>query len=168
MTQRKKKRTLLPYLEIAKVDVVYDKYGQGYLLAVFGNSTNENPVPCVHICKVNDAEHQFKHFNLELSLVDLLVSNKWILLRKTDSEFRINEKQRTADWFPFDALKNAIQERFASKSDLLAQLIHAWNRESDIEKTANGGNPLKEWLDERNLKVHQHYKALWEEICTQI
>ena len=144
--------------EMAKVKIVYDKK-IGYVIAIWGDLLNDRTVPHVHIWKASDANNKYKNFNLELSLIDILVNDKLVLLRKTDTERNIDEVGRTENWTPYNSIKRVIIKAFADENaDLLGKLIYTWNIERDIEKTDKGGNPLKEWMDERNLKPLPKYE----------
>jgi len=145
--------------EMAKVDVVYDRHRAAYIIAIWGNLSNDRTTPHIHIWRADDSKSNYNNFNLELSLTDLLVKDKWVLLRKKDTVRHIDETGHTEDWTPYTSLLRGLQKRFADEEkDLLGEIIHTWNKERDIEKTLNGGNPLKEWLDERGLQVLPKYQ----------
>jgi len=147
--------------DMAKVGVVYDKK-IGYIIAIWGHLSDDRITPHIHIWRANDAKNDYKNFNLDVSLVDILVNKKLVLLSKKDTKRNVDEIGRTEDWAPFDSIKNVFWEKLEENEySLLEAIIDTWNKERDFIKTDRGGNPLLDWLNKRGLQVHMDFQPLF-------
>lgn len=106
-------------------------------------------------------------FNFEISLVDILCSNEIHLIYQLDRRNNIKRVGReNCSWEGYTEIYNGIKKflssasvskRYGSFDDNLDRAIYEWNRETDFQKTENGGNPLKDYLDENGLTVLPNY-----------
>ena len=142
-----------------------------YLIQIHGKSTKDRDVPHIHIYLIKD--HVKKRFNFEISLIDLLSKDEITLIYQLDREKRVRHTNRKyCDWTGYkdecDGLRdflfgNVQVLHYATISkDNLDVAIYAWNIETDMIKTQNGGNPMKEWLDQHNIVVLPKYQKCFE------
>lgn len=142
-----------------------------YRIAVHGASTKDRPTPHIHIYLNNDVQ-PYNMFNFEISLVDILCSNEIHLIYQLDRRNNIKRVGReNCSWEGYKEIYNgfrkflssaSVSKRYGSFDDNLDRAIYEWNRETDFQKTENGGNPLKDYLDEKGLTVLPNYLKYFE------
>jgi hypothetical protein len=162
------KRLLL--IEMAKCGQI-DVQSTVYQLAVWGGPTHDRDIPHLHIYIASDAKNSYSNFNLEVSLVDLLTENKWVLLKRYDKYNNINDVFKTENWQPYTKLLKSLKKDVfsgpltigkATYIDRLDYIISVWNYERNQTVTEHGGNPLKEWLDDHNLIIMPQYEKYFK------
>lgn len=131
-----------------------------YKIAVHGASTKDRPTPHLHIY-LNDDVNPYTQFNIEVSLVDLLCNDRITPIYQHDADnniLRTNRKSCTWEGYRdiFNGLKAFFEEgpiktKHGTFDNNLDRAIYEWNRETDLIKTENGGNPLKEYFDKRGI-----------------
>jgi len=142
-----------------------------YKIAVHGAATKDRPIPHIHIYMDKDV-YPYTKFNFEISFIDLICKNEINLIHQIDRAKNLKKTNRTScSWtgygdiltgfrkFLFEPYKNSGFENF---SDNLEHIIYEWNKETDYLKTENGGNPLKDYLDEHGLTIHANYVKYFE------
>jgi hypothetical protein len=142
-----------------------------YRIAVHGASTKDRPIPHIHIYLNQDVQ-PYKQFNFEISLVDILCKDEINLIFQMDRKNNIKNTNRVdCTWTGYADIYYGIKTFLSSPSkskkygmfiDNLDRAIYEWNRETDFIKTENGGNPLKEYLDEKGLTVLPQYMKYFE------
>jgi len=167
-----KKNSSKMLLEMAKIGTVSIKNTK-YVIAIWDDSQNDRPLaPHVHIWRADDAKNNYQNFNFELSLVKLLVEDKWFLLRKKDF-LRRNpiDVFSTDDWTPhtnlLKALKTALFQPYVAAGSLhlidrLDHIIYTWNTERDQNAVMQGRNPLYEFIKSKNLEIHPNYQKYFQ------
>ena len=129
-------------------------------MAVHGQSTKDRPTPHIHIYLNNDV-NPYTRFNFEISFVDLLCKDEIVPIYQRDtSNNLLNKNRKQCSWNGYadilNGLKTFFQEgpiytKFGAFENNLERAIYEWNRETDLRKTESGGNPLKEYFDDRGL-----------------
>lgn len=137
-----------------------------YRIAVHGASTKDRPTPHIHIYLYNDV-FPYNEFNFEISFVDILSKDEINLIFQLDRSKHIKHTDRKkCSWTGYadilEGFKNFLfsvpqPTKFGTFQDNLERAIYEWNRETDFVKTEHGGNPLKEYLDEKGIVVLPKY-----------
>lgn len=148
------------------------KWGKDtYSIQIHGASTADRPVPHIHIYKYND--NTKNQFNFEISLIDLVSKDQITLVRQLDREKNINHKNRDkCSWRGYNDIYNGLRSYLFGEVqsrlykgicvDNLDAAIYAWNQETDMLKTNDGGNPMKEWLDAHGIQILPEYQKYFE------
>ena len=142
-----------------------------YSIQIHGASTADKPVPHIHIYKYND--NTKKQFNFEISIIDLVSKDQITLLRQLDREKNINLKNRDkCSWRGYNDIYNGLRSYLFGEVqsipykgicvDNIDAAIYAWNQETDMLKTNDGGNPMKEWLDAQGIQILPEYQKYFE------
>ena len=162
-----------PLMEMATFGV--KKWGRDtYKIAVHGASTKDRPTPHFHIYLNNDVE-PYTLFNIEISFVDLLCQGNIVPIFQIDKEHNIKRTNRTeCTWQGYRDIYDGVVDflfnepckpsKFGTFKDNIERAIYEWNRETDYVKTMNGGNPLKEYLDGRGLKVLPQFEKYFDDV----
>jgi len=144
---------------------------QMYSIQIHGASTADRNVPHIHIYLKND--HGKKMFNFEISLIDLVSKDEINLIYQLDRTRNVKHTNKNhCSWNGYSDIYNGLREYLFGDvqlpqyknlcSDNLDAAIYAWNIETDMLKTLNGGNPMKEWLDERGIRILPGYRIYFE------
>jgi hypothetical protein len=128
-----------------------------YSIQLHGASPVDRPVPHIHIYRYDDAEK--KLFNFEVSLPDLLLKNEINLIYQFDKARNVRHiKSSHCTWNGYGDIYNGLRnylygpvqspgyKSFCSNNIDVA--VYAWNIETDADKTMDGGNPLKDWMEQ--------------------
>ena len=154
-------------LEMATFGV--EKWGNDtYKIAVHAASTNDSPIPHLHIY-LNTDRNPYSQFNFEISLIDILCKDEINLIFQYDRARNVNNRNRTeCSWTGYREIKEGITKflfspcgtiRFGNFSDNLERGIFEWNRETDYVKTINNNiNVLREYFEVNNLKPLPKYE----------
>ncbi len=143
-----------------------------YSIQIHGASTADKPIPHIHIYKYND--NTKKQFNFEISLIDLVSKDQITLIRQLDREKNINHKNRDkCSWQGYNDIYNCLRSYLFGEVqsrlykgicvDNLDAAIYAWNQETDMLKTNDGGNPMKEWIDAKGIQILPEYQKYFEQ-----
>lgn len=137
-----------------------------YKIAVHGASTNDRPTPHIHIYLNNDVP-PFKLFNFEISFEDIVSKDEINLIYQLDRHKHVKNTNSTeCSWTGYadiyEGFKNFLfsaptKTKFGTFKDNLERAIYEWNRETDFVKTEQGGNPMKEYFDEKGVVVLPKY-----------
>ena len=137
------------------------KWGQNlYKISVHGPATSDRKTPHIHIYLLNDTK--LSTFNFEISLVDILCKDEINLIYQIDRKNNIvRTHRRDCSWEGYASIYRGFKEFLTSNQNLglykncengLMASIEAYNNESN-----SLGNALKEYLDNKGLKVLQKY-----------
>ena len=152
----------VPLLEMATLGV--EKWREStYKIAVCGASPIDRPIPHFHIYLNNDTQ-PYSLFNFEISFVDLLCNAEIVLIYQYDRANHIEHTNRSdCSWEGYkdiyDGIKDFLFDRickpskFASFTDNIERAVFEWNRETDYNKTMEGGNPLREYIEANGLAI---------------
>ena len=144
---------------------------QMYSIQIHGASTADRNVSHIHIYLKND--HSKKMFNFEISLIDLVSKDEINLIYQLDRTRNVKHTNKNhCSWNGYSGIYNGLREYLFGEvqlpqyknlcSDNLDAAIYAWNIETDMSKTLNGGNPMKEWLDEHGIRILPEYRIYFE------
>lgn len=160
-----------PLLEMATFGV--RKWGRDtYKIAVHGASTKDRPTPHFHIYLNNDTE-PYSLFNIEISFVDLFCRGEIVPIFIIDRQHNIKKTNRNeCSWQGYRDIYEGVYNflfnepckpsKFGTFRDNIERAIYEWNRETDYVKTENGGNPLKEYFDEKGLTVLPKFQKYFQ------
>jgi hypothetical protein len=145
-----------------------EKWGKDkYSIQIHGAATADREVPHLHIYRFND--NGKKQFNFEISLIDLVSKDEINLIYQLDREKNVkNTNRNECTWTGYRDVYDGLREYLFSapklpkyKSNYIDNLdvaISAWNQETDMFKVAEGGNPMKEWLDSHGVNILPIYE----------
>ena len=171
-----------PYYDISEHLVVematfgQEKWGKNtYKMAIHGASTKDRETPHIHIYYANDTNLVHPQFNFEISLLDILTKDEINIIFQLDKSKHIaRTNRRDCNWQGYRDLYNGFKSFLFSKPtpskkggdfiDNLDRAIHEWNRETDLNGYENlGKNPLKDYIEGRNLEILPQYQKYFEE-----
>lgn len=141
-----------------------------YRIAVHGANMTKTKTPHIHIFLMSDDSHSV--FNFAVSLVDILMKDEINLIVQYDKRRDVkNIHRNTCSWDGYAEILEGFEKFLFAKpnaskymdfGDNLERAIYEWNRETDFQKTEMGGNPLKEYLDTKGVKILAKYQKYFE------
>lgn len=145
-----------------------EKWGNDtYRIAVHGASTKDRPIPHIHIY-LNKDDAPYLKFNFEISLVDILCCDEINLVYQLDKRHSIKRTNRAkCSWTGYSNILEGFRKflftptpisKYGTFIDNLDRAIYEWNRETDFNKTENGGNPLQEYIESKGLTILPQYR----------
>lgn len=137
-----------------------------YRIVVHGPTAVDIPTPHIDVLNKDVLSHIQFHF--EISFEDLLCNDEINLIYQFDSQRCVlNACKEDCSWMGYKVVLDGLKKYLFGKVQLplyqnifidnLDVAIYVWNSETDFAKTKNGGNPLKEYLDNKGLSILPKY-----------
>lgn len=143
-----------------------ERWGKdNYKIAIHGTAKGDRESPHIHIYLSKD-DLPYNQFNFEISLTDILCYDEINLIYQRDKKAnRLITNRNKCSWEGYRRIKDGFEDWLFEKSkfpgnfkDNLDTIIWCYNNESSNQSE----NPLKDYLDERGLKVLDKYKHYFE------
>lgn len=141
---------------------------EAYKIAIHGASIDDRETPHIHIYYETEKNPREPMFNFAISLLDILSKDECNIIYQFDKKHNV-KSSNIADcaWENYRELKKGftdfLNQKPASKRDAsfesnLELAIHHWNNETVYNYDVLGLNPLKDYLDARNIIVLEKYR----------
>lgn len=137
--------------------------GKEYKLAVHGPNCKHDDEPSFHIYWYDEVDMANPRFDISISLLDILTKDEINIVSLIDKDSTMEFKDKTeGSWSGYEEVLMGIKEFLFSKPlsrkescliDNLEKAIVGWNKERLFNYEAIGRNPLRELIENKQLKI---------------